>query len=272
MVEGISRANYINTVSPTYAKEILTKEYGAGLEKVLLKRKKNLSGILNGIDVIRFNPKTDSNLSFNYSLKNLAGKTKNKLALQAELKLTVDSNKPLLAFVARLSWQKGIELFSDNLFSDLIGKYDAQFIFLGDGEEKYKKYLSQIAKKYPYNVKVFFKLDLPLAQKLYASSDFFLVPSRFEPCGLTQMMAMRYGSLPIVRLVGGLKDTVNSSVGYTFKNYTTVDLQKAISKALTDFQFNPPIVAQKRQNAMKKDFSWGPAARQYFKLYQKMVK
>jgi len=113
---------------------------------------------------------------------------------------------------------------------------------------------------------------LSLAQKLYAASDFFLMPSQFEPCGLTQMMAMRYGSLPIVHSVGGLKDTVNSSVGYSFKNYTAVDLSKTIGKALKDFSSNPVVIQKKRQNAMKKNFSWQSAARQYFKLYQKMVK
>ncbi|OIO08003.1 hypothetical protein COX68_03165 [Candidatus Falkowbacteria bacterium CG_4_10_14_0_2_um_filter_41_15] len=272
MIEGIRRADYINTVSPTYAREILTKKYGVRLEKILLKRRQNLVGILNGIDTDLFNPKNDSNIKYNYSVKNLVGKTKNKLALQAELGLAVDKQKPLLAFVARLSWQKGIELFSDSLFDNLIIKYDAQFIFLGDGDSKYKKYLSKFVRKYPRNIKVFFKLDLSLAQKLYAASDFFLMPSQFEPCGLTQMMAMRYGSLPIVHSVGGLKDTVNSSVGYSFKNYTAVDLSKTIGKALKDFSSNPVVIQKKRQNAMKKNFSWQSAARQYFKLYQKMVK
>jgi len=272
MIEGIKRADYINTVSPTYAREILTKEYGAGLEKVLQKRAKNLAGILNGIDTDLFDPRSDSDIAYNYSVNNLAGKIKNKLALQAKLGLIVGDHKPLLAFVARLSWQKGLELFTDNLFAEMIAKYDAQFVFLGDGDNKYKKYLSQLAKKYPRNIKVFFKLDLPLAQKLYAASDFFLMPSRFEPCGLTQMMAMRYGSLPIVRSVGGLKDTVNGSVGYSFKNYTAFDLAKTIAKALKDFSFSPKLIQKIRQNAMKKDFSWRASARQYFKLYQKMVK
>lgn len=272
MLEGISRADYVNTVSPTYAREIITKEYGAGLEKALLKRKKNLVGILNGIDTILFNPKNDSNLKYHYSAWSLSGKKKNKLALQEELGLTVDSKKPLLAFVARLSWQKGIELFSDALFLEAIRKYDAQFIFLGDGENKYKKYLTRISKKYPQNVRVIFRLDLSLAQKLYAASDFFLVPSRFEPCGLTQMMAMRYGSLPIVRLVGGLRDTVNSSVGYGFRDYQPLALQKTVIKALKDFSGHPEIIKKTQQNAMAKDFSWQSSGQQYFKLYQKMVK
>jgi starch synthase len=272
MQEGIRRANYINTVSPTYAREILTKEYGMGLEKFLQKRKKNLSGILNGIDVDLFNPQTDPNLKFNYSAKNLSGKNQDKLALQQELGLTVASQKPLLAFVARLSWQKGIELFSAGLLAEIIKRFDAQLIFLGTGDNKYQKYLTKMAQKYPQNIKVFLRLDLVLAQKLYAASDFFLVPSRFEPCGLTQMMAMRYGSLPIVRQVGGLKDTVDSSVGYSFIDYTTADLQKVLTKALKDFVAAPAIIQKKRQKAMKKDFSWYSSAQQYFKLYQKMVK
>jgi starch synthase len=272
MIEGIKRADYINTVSPTYAREILTKEYGAGLEKFLQKRSKNLVGILNGIDIDLFDPRSDSNIAYNYSAKNLAGKVKDKLVLQAKLKLTVNSRQPLLAFVARLSWQKGIELFTDSLFKTMIAQYDAQFVFLGDGDNKYKKHLNKLAQKYPRNVKVIFKLDLPLAQKLYAASDFFLMPSRFEPCGLAQMMAMRYGSLPIVRQVGGLKDTVNSSVGYSFKDYTALNLAKTIAKALKDFSASPKLIQKTRQNAMKKNFSWRASARQYFKLYQKMVK
>jgi len=272
MAGGIKHADYINTVSPTYAKEILTKEYGAGLNRNLLKRRRNLSGILNGIDLNRFNPQTDSDLSWHYSARNLSGKFQNKLALQKTLGLEVSPAQPLLAFVARLSWQKGVELFTAEFFSGLIEKYQAQFIFLGDGELRYKKYLTRIAKKYPRNVKVFFKLDLPLAQKLYAASDFFLVPSRFEPCGLTQMMAMRYGSIPIVRSVGGLKDTVSSRNGYTFKDYSTIALQKVVSGALRDFSLNSKLIENKRQNGMKTDFSWHSSALKYVKLYQKMIK
>ncbi|MFA4942186.1 MAG: glycogen synthase [Patescibacteria group bacterium] len=272
MAEGILGANYVSTVSPSYAREILTVDYGVGLEKVLKKRRRNLFGILNGIDINLLNPKTDINLKYHYSVRKLSGKKKNKLSLQSELGLVSDDKKPLLTFISRLSWQKGIELFSDDLLGEIIKKYDAQLVFLGDGENKYEKQLIRIAKKYPQNIKVFLKLDLVLAQKLYAASDFFLMPSRFEPCGLTQMMAMRYGSLPIVHSVGGLKDTVNSSVGYSFKNYLTIDFQKTIIRALGDFYFHPEIIQKKRQKAMEKDFSWGKAALKYFKLYQKMIR
>jgi len=242
------------------------------LEKILKSRRRNLSGILNGIDTNFFNPQTDSKIKYNYSIKDLSGKQENKLVLQKKLGLLVDVQKPLLAFVARLSWQKGIELFSDKLFQESIEKFGAQFVFLGEGDESYKKYLVKMAQKYPSHIRLHFGLDLNLAQKLYAASDFFLVPSRFEPCGLTQMMAMRYGSLPIVRQVGGLKDTVDNSVGYIFKDYSSLALQKAIIKALHDFSFQVKVIDKKRQNSMNQDFSWTLAAAKYFKLYQKMVK
>ncbi len=272
MIEGIKSADYLNTVSPSYAKEILTKEYGAGLEKFLSAKKKRLSGILNGIDVQLFDPKTDPNLEFHYSSKKLTGKVKEKAALQKSLGLDVDNNRPLLAFIARLSWQKGVELFSFDLMDKAIKDYGAQFVFLGDGDEKYRKHLTRLARKHPHSIKTFFKLDLSLAQRLYAASDFFLVPSRFEPCGLTQMMAMRYGSLPIVRSVGGLKDTVDSSVGYRFQDYSPEALKIIILKALTDFSQRPELIAQKQRKGMMQDFSWKAAAEQYFKLYRKMVK
>lgn len=272
MLEGIKAADYLNTVSPAYAKEILTKEYSAGLEKALLAKKKKLSGILNGIDTQLFDPKTDPNLKFHYSFKKLAGKAKEKAALQQSLGFAVDNGRPLLAFVARLSWQKGIELFSSDLMDRAIKDYGAQFVFLGDGEEKYRKHLIKLARKYPQSIKTFFKLDLPLAQRLYAASDFFLVPSRFEPCGLTQMMAMRYGSLPIVRSVGGLKDTVDNSVGYRFSDYSSEALKASVLKALVDFSKRPGSIIQKQRKGMMRDFSWKAAAEQYFKLYRKMVK
>ncbi|MEI6597385.1 MAG: glycogen/starch synthase, partial [bacterium] len=223
MAEGILSADLINTVSPTYAKEILTKKYGAGLENILAKRKKQLFGILNGIDTGFFNPATDNLIDQKYSLKNLEKKAVNKLALQKQLGLPIDKNTALVGLVTRFVWQKGTELIIEKF-----SKLNCQFVFLGTGEKRYEEALLNLAKKYPKKFKILIKFDEGLAHKIYAGSDIFLVPSRFEPCGLTQMIAMRYGSVPVARLTGGLADTVNKKNGFTFINFTSSEFYKAL--------------------------------------------
>jgi starch synthase len=272
MAEGLVGADYINTVSPTYAREILTKEYGAGLENILLRRRKVLSGILNGLDVKLFNPRTDKYIKYKYGPDTLRRKEKNKLALQKELGLDGGASHPLLVFVARFRWQKGVDLFSAELFDSAVGRFGAHFVFLGEGDPKYKKMLQAMAKKYPRQIKVVCRLDLALAQKLYAASDFFLMPSRFEPCGLTQMIAMRYGSIPLVRSTGGLKDTVNSRVGYAFKEYSPVVWSRLVLRALDDKKNRPEIYRLKQNAGMRSDFSWNQSAGEYLKLYRKVIK
>ena len=267
MAEGILNANLVNTVSPTYAKEILTKEYSAGLEKILLSRKNDLYGILNGIDTNFFNPTTDKLTNQKYSLKNLNKKTTNKLALQKQLGLLQDKNTALVGLVTRFVWQKGIELITEKF-----SKLNCQFVFLGTGEKKYEDALLNLAKKYPNNFKTIIKFDEKLAHEIYASSDIFLVPSRFEPCGLTQMVAMRYGAVPMVRETGGLKDTVNSNVGFTFKKFDSAEFYKTLEKALTIYYYKPKIWRQLQLNDMKQDFSWDKSAKEYLKLYQKLLK
>lgn len=268
---GILSADYINTVSPSYAKEILTKQYGEGLEKYLWRRKNNLLGIVNGIDTDIFDPQKDKYLYKNYSDKNFVkGKGVNKFSLQKNLHLEL-SNKPLFGLVTRLFTQKGLDILLPALEHFLV-KGQIQLVFLGSGQQDYENSLKFLAKKYPKLVAGKIGFDIKLAQKIYAASDFFLMPSAFEPCGLGQMIAMRYGSLPIVRATGGLKDTVrNNKNGFVFGKYSSVDLQKAINKALRLYQ-NKKALQRTIQRAMREDFSWGVSAKQYIALYKKLLK
>ncbi|MFC1678255.1 glycogen synthase, partial [Patescibacteria group bacterium] len=208
MAQGILNADIINTVSKTYAKEITTSFHGAGLDKIIKKRKSDLFGVLNGIDIKFFNPKTDKYIKTNYSLSTLKNKQKNKLALQKLFGFWRDDNVPLISIISRLVWQKGLELIDEELI-----KLDAQFVFLGTGQKQYERQLKILARKYPMKVSAQIQFDIKLAQQIYAGSDIFLMPSRFEPCGLGQMIAMRYGTVPVVRATGGLADTVNTSLG-----------------------------------------------------------
>lgn len=275
MAEGILKADLINTVSPTYAKEILTKEYGAGLENVLLKRKKRLFGILNGIDTNFFNPQTDKLIKFNYSAKTLEKKAANKAALQSQLGLPLDKNTALVGLVARFVWQKGPDLITEKF-----SKLNCQFVFLGTGEKRYEEALLNLAKKYPDKFKVLIKFDEKLAHEIYAALDIFLVPSRFEPCGLTQMIAMRYGAAPLVRATGGLADTVTplkrgiggiKPTGFIFKKYSSQELYNTLNKALAVYYKNKPLWLKLQINGLKQDFSWNKPAHEYLKLYQKLI-
>ena len=266
LAEGILNSDLINTVSPTYAKEILTKEYGAGLEKILAKKRNRLHGILNGIDTDFFNPATDESIKQKYSLKNLEKKTANKTELQKQLGLPQDKNAVLVGLVTRFVWQKGVELITEKF-----SKLNCQFVFLGTGEKKYEDALLDLAKKYPRQFSVQIKFDEQLAHKIYAASDIFLAPSRFEPCGLTQMIAMRYGSIPIVRATGGLADTVNDKNGFTFKKYSSEELYKTIDEALTIFYKNKKVWHRLETNGLKQNFSWEKSAGEYLKLYKKLI-
>jgi starch synthase len=267
MAEGILNGDLINTVSQTYAKEILTKEYGAGLEKKLTSRKNDLYGILNGIDTDFFNPMTDNLISQKYSLKNLDKKINNKLALQKQLGLPADKSLALIGLVTRFVGQKGIELITEKF-----SKLNCQFVFLGTGEKKYEDALLNLTKKYPNNFKAIIKFDEKLAHKIYAGSDIFLVPSRFEPCGLTQMIAMRYGAVPVVRETGGLKDTVSDRVGFTFKKFNPAEFYKILERALTVYYHKPKAWRQLQINDMKQNFSWDKSAKEYLQLYKKLLK
>lgn len=267
---GILSADLINTVSPTYAKEILTKAYGENLEQYLLRRKKHLFGILNGIDTDIFNPQTDKAIAKKYNVNNFVKyKPVNRQALQAKLNLPV-LDVPVFALISRLVSQKGLDILRP-LWEDLL-KQDLQIVILGTGEKKYEEEFKILNKKYPKKFKAVLKFDADLAQVIYAGSDFFLMPSSFEPCGLGQMISMRYGTLPIVRATGGLKDTVkHEKTGFVFKDYSSKELAKACDLALKFFQ-DQKTLHKMIKNAMQEDFSWDKSSLAYLKLYKKLIK
>ncbi len=264
MVQGILNANLINTVSPTYAREILRPAMGCGLDNILHKRKKDLYGIINGIDVGFFNPAKDKFIKQKYSLKTLNKKIQNKLYLQKKLGWEVNPDKMLVGLVSRLVWQKGIDLIKKSF-----ARLDCQFVFLGTGYPEYEKNLKSLAREYPLKFKALIKFDIKLAQEIYAGADAFLMPSRFEPCGLGQMIAMRYGALPIVRATGGLADTVDERTGFKFSKFSSRELYNTIKRAIGVYKNNPKRWQEMQRRAMQKDFSWQNSAQEYLKLYKK---
>ncbi len=268
---GILSADLVNTVSPTYAKEILTKVYGENLEQYLLRRKKHLFGIVNGIDVDFFNPNRDQFIYKKYNLQTYqSGKLKNKQLLQKELKLPVE-DLPIFGLVSRLVTQKGLDILVPVL-QKLLQTTEMQVIILGTGQKEYEEDFKILGKKYPNRLKAIIGFDVKLAQKIYAASDFFLMPSNFEPCGLGQMIAMRYGTLPIVRATGGLKDTVkHKKTGFVFKDYHSKALEKACDLSLKIFK-DKKTLNKMIKNAMSQDFSWQKSASEYIKLYKKLVR
>jgi starch synthase len=265
MVQGIVNADAVNTVSPAYAREIETPEYGMGLEGVIKEYKDKISGILNGIDVNRFNPATDNNIYVNYTSRNLAKKKENKLLLQKELGLSQDVNIPMVGFVSRLVKQKGVDLLGEE-----IKNLECQFVILGTGQKRYEKQIKQWASKQPGKVGVQLKFDAALAQKIYAGSDIYLLPSGFEPCGLGQMIAMRYGTVPVVRATGGLKDTVDEKVGFSFKTYSEAALKRKLQQALNVYKKSPAKWRALQKAGMNRDFSWDRSADKYIELYRRI--
>ncbi len=274
---GIIYSDIINTVSPTYAKEILTNKYSEGLKTELTKRKKDLFGILNGLDYSFFNPNTDKLIYKNFNIKNISGKAINKQKLLRLLKLATSKDKPLIGVISRIYDQKGLDWVA-SIIPKLVKK-NAQIVILGTGDKNLEKKFINYAKQYPNNVSALIKFDIESAQKIYAASDIFLIPSRFEPCGLTQMMSMCYGSVPIVRATGGLKDTVipykktNHKItgnGFVFTKENSQALFITIVKALKVYD-NKNDWKKLRYNCFKQDFSWNQSAKEYIKLYKKIL-
>ncbi|OGY94441.1 MAG: hypothetical protein A2406_03390, partial [Candidatus Komeilibacteria bacterium RIFOXYC1_FULL_37_11] len=266
---GILSADYINTVSPSYAKEILTKEYGAHLEEYLNRRKKHLVGILNGLDFKLFDPAKDKNIGQNYSVKDfLKGKESNKQVLQKVSQLPV-RDVPVFGLVSRLVAQKGLDILLEAL-EERITQFDFQIIILGTGQKYFEDHFRSLAQKYPEKFAAHIGFSLPLAQKVYAGADFFLMPSRFEPCGLGQMIAMRYGAIPVVRATGGLKDTVvDNKTGLVFKAYNKQEMGKVLDRSLTLYK-NKAKFVKILKAGMEQDFSWDKSAKEYLKLYNKL--
>lgn len=262
---GMEFSDIINTVSPTYSKEIQTKEFGFGLEGVLGKRRNSLFGILNGLDYNIWNPQTDKFIAKNFSVKDITNKSKDKEDLQKFCKLPVKKNIPLLGMVSRLVQHKGFDILSVGI--EKICKMDLQIVILGTGDLKYHQFLTKIMKKYPKVISLHLKFDDPLAHKIYAGSDIFLVPSQYEPCGLGQLISLRYGTIPLVFKTGGLADTVNKDNGFVFDKYSKEELIKTINAAIKAFQ-DKLAWNQLVQRALECDFSWGKSAKQYIKLYE----
>lgn len=275
MKGGLIFSDFITTVSPTYSKEIQTPEFGCKLEGVLFKRKDFLTGILNGIDYDEWNPKTDKELFRRYSSDLAKDKVYNKVGLQRECGLAVKPDVPLLGVVGRLAHQKGFDILAEKI--DEICSMDLQFVLLGRGDEVYHKIMAGIAKKYPKNTSINIKFDAVLAKKIYASSDMFLMPSRYEPCGLGQLISLRYGTIPIVRKTGGLADTVyefdpdtGEGNGFVFEEYSAAALVDAIKRALDAYQDEKPWLGLVKK-AMEYDFSWANSAKEYINLYKKLI-
>ena len=265
-VQALLNADIINTVSPTYAREITSTTYGAGLEKIAQQRRHDLYGILNGIDTKRFNPAKDELIPQNYSIRSINKKKINKIALQKAAGLPINENMPVCGLVSRLVWQKGLDLFGSKL-----SRLKCQFVILGTGNPESEKMVADLADKFPDQFSALLKFDLKLAQLVYAGSDIFMMPSRFEPCGLGQMIAMRYGTVPVVRLTGGLKDTVLPSLGFGFDKYSKTAYFNALKTALDEYYEDPRQWQSRMLRCMQTDFSWDKSAQEYVKLYKKLV-
>lgn len=274
MKGGLVYSNLITTVSPTYAQEIKYAFYGEGLDGLLRARENSLFGIVNGIDYEVFHPKTDPYLFANYTKSNLKGKAENKRQLQEKLQLPVKEDVPMIGLVSRLTDQKGLALIECVL--ENIMEMDLQFVILGSGDKKYEDLFRNAQYRYPDKLAARIEYNDPLAQQIYAASDFFLMPSLYEPCGLGQLIAMRYGSLPIVRETGGLKDTVCSynevtgeGNGFSFANYNAHDMLYTIRRAVTLYQ-KKTLRNKLIKAAMSCDFSWDNSAARYMELYEKL--
>lgn len=278
MKAGIAYSDIVTTVSETYAKEILSPEFGEGMEYVLRLRESDLYGIVNGIDVDAWNPKTDESLVERFDKKTVhEGKLANKLSLQRDLGLKQDPNIMMVAMVSRLTNQKGVGLLLESL-TDIMG-WDIQLVILGTGDQWAEEALRAIEFRFPRRAVYYCGYNEGLAHRIYAGTDVFIMPSSFEPCGISQLIAMRYGSLPVVRETGGLKDTVQpyneftkEGTGFTFEPMNANDFKRVLWLALDVYTWRKEDFATLRLNAMAKDVSWTKSAKAYAKLIRKRAK
>lgn len=272
---GIVFSDVINTVSQTYAKELLTPEYGAGLEEALQYRQNDLFGIVNGIDFNIWNPETDKYIPFNYSMLDMSGKRKNKKYLLNQLGFQYYEDVPLIGIISRLVQQKGFDIIEDAL-TELM-EIDAHWVILGSGEFHYEKLFRRLAYHYPHKIAVHLGYNNKLAHLIEAAADIFLMPSRYEPCGLNQIYSLKYGTVPVVRKTGGLADTVQDwnelnalgheiGNGFSFEDPKGFALLHALKRAINDFH-NKPVWEKIIENGMSKDYSWNHSAKEYIKLY-----
>lgn len=275
MKAGLVYSDAISTVSPSYAEEITTAYYGERLDGLIRARRDSLYGVLNGIDVDEYDPEKDPLIYKNYSIKDMSGKAVNKAELQAELGLEVNPDIPLIAMVGRLSNQKGLDLV-DCVIGDIMSE-NLQLAVLGMGDARYTNLFSWAEQQYRGKLAARFAMDHTLAHRLYAGADFFLMPSLFEPCGLSQLISMRYGTVPIVRETGGLRDTVLSynefsheGNGFTFLNYNAHDMLSVIRRALEHYNSSKDVIKMLQARGMEGDYSWTHSAGEYLKIYDRI--
>lgn len=273
---GIIYSDIVNTVSEKYSREILTKEYGEGLDQLLSEVRTKVYGVLNGIDNKDFNPKTDKIIKSNYSVLTINKRIENKIDLQKEFNLPVNPRVPILSYCGRLSDQKGLDLIAEVL-PFLLNELKIQFILMGSGEEKYVTYFRNLREEYPENVGTYLLPNWNLPRKVFAGADILLLPSRFEPGGIVVMEGMRYGIVPIVRKTGGLADIVsdfdienNKGTGFVLEKYNKLSFVTAIVRALEIYKC-PKLWKLLMRRAMKEDFSWQTAVTKYLNLYTRVM-
>ena len=268
---GLWSADAIVTVSPTYADEILSPEYSAGLEDFLRTRRKSIHGILNGLDYESYDPGSDPEIASNYEVDSLELRSTNKYDLMSQTGLSTNLDIPLFGMVSRMEAQKGIDLVISGL-QKLGGSMPWQAVLLGAGDPKLEQAARRLARKYPDRIYLQTTYDAVLARKIYAAADLLLMPSRYEPCGLSQMIAMRYGCVPLVRATGGLHDTVtDGETGFVFLNARIKDFLDTLKRALEVYQ-NRDAWTRIQQRGMLQDFSWKHSALEYVQLYQRLMK
>jgi len=276
---GLLFSDVINTVSQTYAHEIMTSEYGAGMEIILKKKRKKVSGIINGIDYSKWNPLIDENIPFHFSIKNLNHKEKNKKYLLERFNLKYNVKVPLIGMISRLVKQKGFEIVAEAM-KDLI-KLNAQWLLLGNGENQYEDLFRSLSNSHPEKVASYIGYNNELAHLIEAGADALLMPSRYEPCGLNQIYSLRYGTVPIVRKTGGLADTIKdwhefkksgneSGTGFSFHSYSAHALLTAVRRAIDTF-CNKNVWKKIQINGMKQNFSWENSGKEYIKLYKQAL-
>jgi starch synthase len=275
MKAAIECADRVSTVSPRYADEIRTPAYAHGLDSCLNGNAHKLCGILNGIDYDYYNPKTDKAIAANFSLRGMAGKTANKLALQRETGLPEREDVPMLAVISRLAAHKGLDLIAGCIY-DIVLHQDVQLVVLGKGESRYEQFFTDLQNSFPDKVRALITYDRDLSKRIYAATDIFLMPSKSEPCGLSQMIASRYGAIPVVRETGGLYDSIKPywedkktmhGNGFTFANYLAEELKDRIEAALALWS-DPEKRKKFVSKIMKTDFSWTASAEKYNELYR----
>jgi starch synthase len=272
---GLVYSDALSTVSERYSREIQTDEYGHGLQGVLQDRAEDLYGIVNGIDAAEWNPATDKELPAQYTAKNPSKKADSKRRLLEEMGLAFHDRTPVVGLVSRLADQKGLDLIAE-IVQDFLAM-DVQFVVLGTGDARYHTLLQELRNRYPGKLGVALKFDARLAKLIYAGSDLFLMPSRFEPCGLGQMISMKYGTVPLVRRTGGLADTVENlspdgkkGTGFVFEEYRGRELLATLKRAVEAYA-QPKLWADLVGRAMKEDFSWDASARKYLEVYGKIL-